>query len=178
MDFAHDAFTTARRQRPRVSLSRPPTAIRLGTAWPSTLDETRHGKTTFVIHRSFEASPSQLFDAWIEPAQLVKWLPPAGFTMTVQSADVRVGGLSLFKMSNGQDTFYVQYAYRKIDRPDRLEFVQRFCDEQGQRWPSSSASGFSRCATRDAATGTPRTRPIHVQLWFANHSETSTRMRR
>lgn len=96
------------------------------------LDESIRHKSTFVIHRTFEASPERLFDLWIQPDALTSWLPPPGFSMTIQPADVRAGGKSFFKMTNGDDTLYGTLEYREIDRPNRLVYVQRFCDEHGQ----------------------------------------------
>ena len=95
------------------------------------LDKNVCDKTTFVINRSFAASAAQLFDLWTNPAQLSKWLPPPKFEMTVLRGDIRVGGTCLFKMSDGTTTMHGELAYRAIERPTKLIYVQRFCDEQG-----------------------------------------------
>lgn len=49
------------------------------------------------LHRVLRAPAERVYRAFLEPAALVKWLPPNGFTATVHESDVRVGGT--FKMS-------------------------------------------------------------------------------
>ncbi len=92
----------------------------------------QHQKNAFVIHRTFEAAPEIVFDWWVNAEQLVRWLPPSGFTMELLKADIRVGGTSLFRMSNGEMNIFGQLEYRELDCPTRLVYVQRFCDADGQ----------------------------------------------
>jgi uncharacterized protein YndB with AHSA1/START domain len=47
---------------------------------------------TLNFHRVFKAPPSRVYKAFLDPAALCKWLPPAGFTCSVQHLDARVGG--------------------------------------------------------------------------------------
>lgn len=47
---------------------------------------------TVRLHRVLKATPDKVYRAFIEPAAMVKWLPPHGFVGTVHSADARVGG--------------------------------------------------------------------------------------
>ncbi len=95
------------------------------------LDQTQHHKTTFVINRSFAATPSELFDMWTEPNHLAKWLPPPEFDMLILSQDVRVGGSCFFKMSSSSSSLHGTLEYRELQRPDRMVYIQRFCDAQG-----------------------------------------------
>lgn len=96
------------------------------------LAETGHKKSTFVINRSFQATPEQLFKMWIDPDHLSRWLPPPGFEMSFQRADVRVGGMSFFRMSNEDAQLFGSLEFVQIDNPSRLVYIQRFCDEHGQ----------------------------------------------
>ena len=52
---------------------------------------------TVRLHRVLKTSPDKLYRAFIDPAAMVKWLPPHGFTATMHSMDARVGGS--YKMS-------------------------------------------------------------------------------
>jgi uncharacterized protein YndB with AHSA1/START domain len=52
---------------------------------------------TLRFHRVLKAPPSRVYKAFLDPAALCKWLPPAGFTCTVHSLDAKVGGA--FRMS-------------------------------------------------------------------------------
>ncbi|MFG1249401.1 SRPBCC family protein [Xanthobacter flavus] len=47
---------------------------------------------TVRLHRILTASPEKVYRAFIEPDALTKWLPPNGFTCTVDHLDPVVGG--------------------------------------------------------------------------------------
>ena len=49
------------------------------------------------LHRVFKAPPNRVYQAFVDPSAMVKWLPPHGFTATVHSQDLKVGGR--YKMS-------------------------------------------------------------------------------
>lgn len=52
---------------------------------------------TVRLHRVLKAPPERVYKAFLDAAALAKWLPPHGFTATVQAMDARVGGS--FRMS-------------------------------------------------------------------------------
>ncbi len=52
---------------------------------------------TVRLHRVLRAPPKRVYRAFLDAAALAKWLPPNGFTGTVQHMDARVGGT--FRMS-------------------------------------------------------------------------------
>ena len=52
---------------------------------------------TVKLHRVFKAKPEKIYRAFLDAAAMAKWLPPYGFTCTVQHLDAKVGGA--FKMS-------------------------------------------------------------------------------
>jgi uncharacterized protein YndB with AHSA1/START domain len=52
---------------------------------------------TVRLHRVLRAPPERVYRAFLDAAALAKWLPPNGFTGTVQHMDARVGGT--FRMS-------------------------------------------------------------------------------
>jgi uncharacterized protein YndB with AHSA1/START domain len=47
---------------------------------------------TVRLHRVFTAKPEKVYRAFTEADALARWLPPNGFTCTVDKLDVRVGG--------------------------------------------------------------------------------------
>lgn len=94
------------------------------------LTETTQGTTSFVINRSFAAPIERLFEMWTDPNHLSQWLPPAGFDMEILRASIHEGGECFFRMTNRADiTFHGKFAYVEAKRPDRIVYVQRFCDE-------------------------------------------------
>lgn len=59
---------------------------------------------TIRLHRVLRAPPERVYRAFIDPAAMVKWIPPHGFTATVHSMDARVGGsyrMSFTNFANG-----------------------------------------------------------------------------
>jgi len=47
---------------------------------------------TLNFHRVLKAPPARVYKAFLDPAALCKWIPPAGFTCTVHHLDAKVGG--------------------------------------------------------------------------------------
>ena len=48
--------------------------------------------STIRLHRVFKTTPEKLYKAFLDPAALVKWMAPHGFTARVDKLDARVGG--------------------------------------------------------------------------------------
>ena len=56
------------------------------------------GKTnTIRLHRVIKAPPERVYRAFLDPAAMVKWLPPNGFTGEIHHLEAKVGGT--YKMS-------------------------------------------------------------------------------
>ncbi len=53
--------------------------------------------STIKLHRVLRAPPARVYKAFLDPAALCKWIPPAGYTCTVHHLDAKVGGT--FRMS-------------------------------------------------------------------------------
>lgn len=52
---------------------------------------------TVKLHRVFSAAAEKVYNAFLDPAAMCKWLPPNGFTGTVHHMEACVGGT--YKMS-------------------------------------------------------------------------------
>jgi uncharacterized protein YndB with AHSA1/START domain len=52
---------------------------------------------TVRLHRVLKAKPEKVYRAFVEADAAARWMPPHGFTCTVEHIDARVGGT--FKMS-------------------------------------------------------------------------------
>lgn len=70
--------------------------------------------------RAFAASPSQLFDAVIDPAQLTRWWGPSGFTSTFHQFEPRPGGTWRFTFHAPDGAQY----------PNRNDFVELVANER------------------------------------------------
>jgi uncharacterized protein YndB with AHSA1/START domain len=93
-------------------------------------------RTTRVIR----ASPDAIYGAFVDPATLVRWLPPAGMTGRLHAFDARVGGgyeMSLFyppgerrfrgKTAEREDRVVVRFV--ELAPPARLVEVVRFVSD-------------------------------------------------
>ena len=94
--------------------------------------------TRIVITRDFDAPRKLVWRAWTEPALLMRWWGPGGFTAPVCRVDLRVGGSYLFCMRSpeGKD-YWSTGIYREIVEPERIVFTDFFADEEGNPVPAT-----------------------------------------
>lgn len=60
---------------------------------------------TVTLYRVINAPADRIYRAFTDAAAIAKWMPPHGFTCTVHSLDLRVGGryrMSFTNLNNGQ----------------------------------------------------------------------------
>ena len=85
---------------------------------------------TVQFDRVLRTTPKRLYDAFLDPDALVKWLPPHGFTGKVHHMDARVGGT--YKMSFTNFTSGKSHSfggeYLELVPHDRLRWTDRFDD--------------------------------------------------
>src|SRR5688572_22323983 len=80
--------------------------------------------TTLVMKRSFDAPREKVFDAWMDPKQLGKWMGPSGVRAEAPLLEPKVGGRYRIVMHlDSGATPAVGGVYREIARPDRLVFT-------------------------------------------------------
>ncbi|MBN8939359.1 MAG: SRPBCC domain-containing protein [Rhizobiales bacterium] len=97
---------------------------------------TGHGDASTRTSRVIRARPEDLYQAFIDPAVLVTWLPPANMTGQIHQFDARVGGgyrMSLFysadepgfgKTADGEDMVEVRFV--ELTPPLRIVEAIRF----------------------------------------------------
>jgi uncharacterized protein YndB with AHSA1/START domain len=94
------------------------------------LEKELSGKEKFVINRSFDVPIKQMFEMWTDPKHFSQWLPPTGFEMQFIKSDIRPGGSTFFLMiGNTGVKMYGRAEYLEIEKPDRIVYLQQFCDE-------------------------------------------------
>lgn len=87
-----------------------------------------------TLERLLPAAPDRVFDAWVNPATLVKWWGPEGFTTPEHDLNVtRDGHWRTVMVSPDGARHTVSGVYREIDRPQRLVFTWGWEDESGAR---------------------------------------------
>ena len=76
-----------------------------------------------TVERRIAAPIEQVFDAWLDPQMLMRFMCPGpGMTTPKASATPEVGGRFDLIMKNGEDEMPHGGVYRQIDRPNRLVF--------------------------------------------------------
>ena len=85
---------------------------------------------TLNFHRVLKAPPARVYKAFLESAALAKWLPPAGYTCTVQHMDAKLGGT--FKMSftefNSGQSHSFGGSYLEMVPDEKLVYTDVFDD--------------------------------------------------
>ena len=76
-----------------------------------------------VITRVFDAPREMIWNAWIDPKQIVKWWGPRGFTITIHEMDVRPGGLWKSTMRGPDGTEYRNdCVFNEVVKPERIVY--------------------------------------------------------
>jgi len=85
---------------------------------------------TVRLHRVLTTSPQKVYRAFVEADALAKWLPPNGFTCTVDHLEARVGGS--FRMSFRNFTTGHSHAfggkYVELAEGERVRYTDTFDD--------------------------------------------------
>jgi len=86
---------------------------------------------TVRLHRVLRAPVELLYKAFTDKSALERWLPPYGFTGTIHTIDVRVGGgykMSFTKFgTGGSHSFSVEYT--ELVENEYIQHKDRFDDE-------------------------------------------------
>lgn len=121
-------------------------------------------ETTLVISRVFDASPEEVFDAWLTREQWQAWIGPEGIDCTVPLLEPHVGGQYHIdmQMSDGSRV-PVSGRFITIDRPRTLSFswgwdgdpsrqsvvTLTFRDDHGKTELTLRQEGLGSIANRD-----------------------------
>ena len=85
---------------------------------------------TVRLHRVLRSPPERVYRAFLEPGAMAKWIPPYGFTCTVQHMEARVGGTFRMTFHNfsggGGHSFGGEYL--ELVPNERLRYTDRFDD--------------------------------------------------
>lgn len=100
------------------------------------LDETRAGRTSFVVNRTFDAPIARVFEMWTNPEHLARWLPPSGTEMRFLRSAIAPGTSTLFVITGAHGTMHVRAEYLAIEPPGRIVYLQQFVDAQEQPAPA------------------------------------------
>ena len=96
---------------------------------PKAESTTAHART-LRLHRVLAAKPEKVYRAFLEADAIAKWLPPNGFTCTVEHMAAKVGGT--FRMSFRSFTTGASHSfggeYLELVPHERIRYTDRFDD--------------------------------------------------
>jgi uncharacterized protein YndB with AHSA1/START domain len=80
---------------------------------------------TLVMTRVLDAPRALVFDAWVDPPQLVRWLGPRNIAAAVERMEMRPGGAYRITMraTDTGETYALHGVYREVVPPERLVFT-------------------------------------------------------
>jgi len=86
--------------------------------------------STIRLHRVLRATPDRVYRAFLDPAAMVKWLPPNGFTGNVHHIDAKVGGthkMSFTNFTTGKSHSFGG-RYLELTPHERIRYTDKFDD--------------------------------------------------
>jgi uncharacterized protein YndB with AHSA1/START domain len=85
-----------------------------------------------VITRIFDAPRELAWQAMTDPAHVVQWWGPRGFTTTIEQMDVRPGGVWKYVMHGPDGTHYPNYSvFKEVTYPERMVYTHGGAREDG-----------------------------------------------
>lgn len=85
---------------------------------------------TVRLHRVLRAKPEKVYRAFIDAGAMAKWLPPYGFTASVQHMEAKVGGT--YKMSFTNFTTGMSHSfggqYLELVPFEKIRYTDQFDD--------------------------------------------------
>ncbi|HVN91862.1 MAG TPA: SRPBCC domain-containing protein [Candidatus Binataceae bacterium] len=89
-------------------------------------------KHELVITRVFDAPRTIVWQAWTDPALIVRWIGPRGFTGEVEKLEPGIGGAYRFRLREPDGTdHWMQGITREFVPPERLVNTYVWADAKG-----------------------------------------------
>jgi len=83
----------------------------------------RQDTRELIVVRRLSAPPQRVYEAFVDPDLLVRWMGPRGTSLTACAVDARVGGRFRFELAfDGGGSVVLVGAYRALDPGRRLAF--------------------------------------------------------
>lgn len=132
----------------------------------------------FVISRIFDAPRQQVWRAWTDREELMKWFGPKGCTLPHATLDLRPGGIFHYAMrtQDGHE-MWGKWTFHEIIAPEKLVLVSSFSDAQGgiTRHPMSANWPLETLSTTTFEEQDGKTKlTVRWAPWNATESERNT----
>jgi len=85
-----------------------------------------------MLEKTFNAPRQQVFKAYTDPEEIVKWWGPNGWLTTVYTMDVKPGGTWHYCMRGpeGKES-WGKAVYHEVKSPEKLKYTDMFADAEG-----------------------------------------------
>lgn len=110
------------------------------------------GTKTFVFTKTFDAPREAVWNAWADIGKRLQWWKPMGTPIRVKAYDLKPGGVMHYGMDTPDgDKWWGLFAYREVEVPSRVVYVNSFSDEDGNvvraamhpHWPLEILTTFT-----------------------------------
>lgn len=125
-----------------------------------------------TVSRHIRAPRERVFDAFVDPEQMQRWMCPRGMSVAALSVDARVGGRYRLTMrSRDGEDFTVAGEYRELVRPERLVYTWQWQREDLGGAPTLVSVAFVAAAdgtevrVRHSGFGAGAERDAHESGW-------------
>ena len=87
---------------------------------------------TLVVRHSYLAPRAKVFDAWLDPKSVSRFMAPEGCAVGTAQIDPRIDGAYAITMNTPDGPMTVRGVYREIRRPERIAFTWAWDEDDPQ----------------------------------------------
>lgn len=124
---------------------------------------------SLLVRRLIDAPPAQVFAAWTEPRQLVRWWGPEGVSCPEAQVDLRVGGRYAIANRTPSGMVWIRGEFLVVEPPHRLVYTWRV---EGMPGPPQRVqvrfverAGRTEVVVLHERIGDPEVREEHAVGW-------------
>ncbi|MBO0377321.1 SRPBCC family protein [Staphylococcus warneri] len=93
-------------------------------------------KNKIIFSRTFTGTIHELFNAYTQEDLFKQWFHPEGASTKVFEFNVEEGGHAFFAIHTPDMTSYTRSEYKKIEKPNYIEYLDFFATPEGDKDPN------------------------------------------
>ena len=115
-----------------------------------------------IFNRTFEAI-NEVFEAYTTETLFEQWFHPQGGKTKVYRFNPEAGGDAFFAIEMPEQTSYTLTEYKKVDKPNHIEYLDFFATSQGEKDTSLPGMQILIDFTSESAQ-----RTLNVNFYLSN----------